>query len=145
VSLRAGRGRRRWRIGVRRVGREDCPKALEAEIVLIDGCPAVSLLSGNEPESSGGGVEFIEQRPIIMGCALLAITDPALVAKNFQVAADSRLGKLEDIAEFGNAEFLAFEEPEEAQTGGVGEGTEPIEDLFGVLVYLSFHPSIRIE
>jgi len=120
-------------------------EALKTEVVLHDRGPAFGLLAGDEPQSAGGGIEFIKQGPIKVGCSLFAAADPSEVAEDFQMPADSGLGKLQDIAQFGDAEFLAFEETKDAEAGGIGEGSEPAEDLFGFLVYLSFHPYIRIK
>ncbi len=64
-------------------------------------------------------------RPIKVGGSFVSAADPAKVAEDFQMAADGGLGKLQDIAEFGDAQLLTFQQPEQAQTGGIGQRAQP--------------------
>lgn len=59
------------------------------------------------------------------------------------MAADGGLGGLEDVAEVGDAELVAFEDAEEAQPHRVGEAIHPGEEGVGLGGDLD-HPLIRI-
>ena len=120
-------------------------KSLEPELVLHDRGPAFGLFAGDKPQSPGGGIKFIEQSPIKVGGSFLAIADPAEIAEDFQMPADGGLGELQDIAQFSDAEFLSFEQTQEAKAGSISERSQPAEHLFGFLIDLCFHPYIRIK
>ena len=49
----------------------------------------------------------------------------------------------EDVAKLGDTEFLAVQDAQNPQAGGIGETSQPAEHQIG-LFELRFHPSIRI-
>ena len=74
------------------------------------------------------------------------------------MAADRRLGKLEHIAQLGDAELVALEQTQQAETGGVGQRFHPGEEGLGLvgarvwrvrgmrgLAGVLIHPMIRMN
>lgn len=78
-------------------------ESLEAELILHHRCPALGLFAGDEPETAGGRIEFVEDGPIKVGGSFVSAVNPAEVGEDFQVSADGGLRELEDVAEFGYA------------------------------------------
>ncbi len=119
----------------------------KAQLVLARGEPALGLRLGQAPEPPRGCVLFHADHAVEAVRALGPALDVALVAEDLQVPAHRGLGELEDLAELGHPQLVAFEKAQEAQARGLGQAPHPGEKGFRLASRHGgcYHHSIRLE
>ena len=86
------------------------------------------LLANERPEPPGGRVEIIARHCVKVAGAFGARRDPSGIGECLQVAADRRLRKLHDAAQFRHGELVPIEQQQNPAARGVGQGGQVVEN-----------------